>query len=78
MGLGLALTFGVGCGAGIGASGFVAPPARAATSPVQWDYSCFTEQDMSVLTDKANQMGAQGWELASTAGMTEKYWRDFV
>ena len=78
VGLGLALAFAVGCGAGIGSSAFVARPAQAATSPGRWEYSCFTEQDTTILTDKANQMGAQGAELASTAAMTEKYWRDLV
>jgi len=46
---------------------FVVPPAHAGTSPVRWEYSCKEEGSDEKATDLANQMGAQGWELAGAA-----------
>ena len=60
------IAFGVGCGASQIGSQFVVAPARAGTSPTRWEYDCRNAEDG--ITDMANKLGAQGWELAAGAG----------
>ena len=64
MGVGLALGLAIGCAA----APFVVPPARAGTNPQKWEYSCFDDFGAESVGSKANQMGAQGWEMAAAAG----------
>jgi hypothetical protein len=61
--------FGVGCGAGVGAANLVVPPARAGTNPQRWEYQCVEERQPETVTAAANKLGAQGFELASAAGV---------
>lgn len=45
-----------------------APPARAAQHDVQrWAYRCFEEDDTQHIVSKANQYGAQGWEMVAAS-----------
>lgn len=43
------------------------PPARAGISPTHWEYICVAAAEN--VTDTANRLGAEGWELAAAAGM---------
>lgn len=64
----LALLFVIGCATGGVAAQFVVPPVRAGTSPTRWEYQCVTaESKDDGTTSAANKLGAQGWELVSTA-----------
>ena len=70
-GLGLAVAFGIGCGAG--ASHLVAPPAVAGTNPQKWEHHCFKGRELGAeeeATRRANELGAQGWEFV---GMATKF-----
>lgn len=53
---------------GCAAAAFVVPPARAGMNPQKWEYKCFEEGNEEKLNQKANEMGAQGWEMSSAAG----------
>jgi hypothetical protein len=65
--VGLSVVFLIGCAVGGAASSrFVAPPARAGTNPTGWEHYCFYG-DKGV-TEKANELGAQGWEMVAGAG----------
>ena len=72
-GLSVALAFGIGCGAGAGASGVGVPPVRAGTSPQKWEHHCFKGKALGAeeeATRRANELGAEGWELV---GMVTKF-----
>ena len=34
----------------------------------QWQYQCFQAEGVAQVTDRANKMGQQGWELVTSAG----------
>ncbi len=64
-------------GAGLGISGVVlntaselaAPSAHAAPGPTKWEYQCMNfTKSYKKQTALANELGAQGWELATVAG----------
>lgn len=62
----LALVFIFGCATGGVAAQLVVPPARAGSSPMRWEYECINvDTGGGHLTSELNQLGAQGWELAS-------------
>jgi hypothetical protein len=60
----IALIFVIGCATGSVASHLVVPPARAGTTATRWEHLC-DEVDDTVLTEKLNAAGAEGWELVS-------------
>jgi len=60
VGLSVAGAFMLGC---VSAS-MVVPPARAGTSPQRWEYHCFDEWGADDVTEEANKVGKQGWEMA--------------
>jgi hypothetical protein len=63
----LGIVFLVGCAVGGASSHFVAPPARAAApNPATWEHYCI--RGSSGISDKANKLGAEGWEMAAAAG----------
>jgi hypothetical protein len=47
----------------------VVPPARAETNPQRWEYACFKYFDIGSTTEKANEFGAQGWEMVSASNV---------
>jgi hypothetical protein len=64
----IAIVFIVGCATGGVAAQLVVPPVRAGTSPTRWEYQCMTVgTEGGRVTSTLNQLGAQGWELASTS-----------
>lgn len=34
----------------------------------QWQYQCFEAEGVAQVTERANKMGQQGWELVASAG----------
>jgi len=70
--------FGLGCVAATVAKPLVVPPARAGTNPQRWEYTCFNDtiyKSAESVAQKSNQLGAQGWELStSAAGNNEALW----
>jgi hypothetical protein len=64
-----ALTFVAGCATG-GAASQLVTPANAAPPPPgtpRWTYACFKSDDVERIQDRASRLGAEGWELASSA-----------
>jgi hypothetical protein len=63
----IAIVFVIGCATGGVAAQLVVPPVRAGTSPTRWEYQCAEAGFIAdgTLTAKLNQLGAEGWELAS-------------
>lgn len=52
-------------------------PASADSNPAkknQWQYQCFTASGVTQVTERANKMGEQGWELVTSAGGAETLW----
>ena len=56
---------------------FVAGAFVTQTTPVaaddppkqsQWQYQCFQAEGVAQVTERANKMGQQGWELVTSAG----------
>ena len=48
-----------------------AMPVSQLTSPPkksQWQYQCFEASGVADVTERANKMGQQGWELVTSAG----------
>lgn len=45
------------------------PPKKS-----QWQYQCFTASGVTQVTERANKMGQQGWELVTSAGGHETLW----
>ena len=47
-----------------------ANPAAADDPPkqAQWQYQCFEAEGVAQVTERANKMGEQGWELVTSAG----------
>jgi hypothetical protein len=39
------------------------PPKKS-----QWQYQCFQAEGVTQVTERANKMGAQGWEMVTSAG----------
>lgn len=39
------------------------PPKKS-----QWQYQCFQAEGVAQVTERANKMGQQGWELVTSAG----------
>jgi len=61
------------------AGAFIAAANRvAADNPPmksQWQYQCFQAEGVAQVTERANKMGEQGWELVTSAGKrTETLW----
>ncbi len=59
----------IGCAAGGTASQYVATVAAGPLpegAPL-WAYHCFKSDDTSRIQERANKLGSQGWELASSA-----------
>ena len=64
----IAIVFIVGCATGGVAAQLVVPPVRAGTSPTRWEYHCLSVgTEGGRVTSTLNQLGAEGWELASLA-----------
>lgn len=62
----IAIVFVIGCATGGVAAQLVVPPVRAGTSPTRWEYQCVESRaEGSDVTSTLNQLGLQGWELAS-------------
>ena len=41
----------------------------------QWQYQCFQAEEVAQVTERANKMGEQGWELVTSAGKkSETLW----
>ncbi len=62
----LLVAFFLGCAAS-NAAQLIVPPAHAGTSPQRWEYSCKSAQGDGTITQMANAMGAEGWELAAAS-----------
>lgn len=63
---------------GCAASAFVVPPVRAGTNPQRWEYSCLQAGVLfGSISDsnmqKFQEMGRQGWELATVDGNGSYY-----
>ena len=43
--------------------------ADSAAKDAQWQYQCFEAKGVAQVTERANTMGQQGWELVTAAGM---------
>ena len=64
--------------AGLVTGGFVAALFASRVSPVAaegtgterstWQYQCFEASGVAQVTERANRMGQQGWELVTSAG----------
>ncbi len=56
----------------LGAGAFIAGvnPVAADGPPknAQWQYQCFEADGVAQVTERANKMGEQGWELVTSAG----------
>ena len=64
----IAIVFVVGCATGGVAAQLVVPPVRAGTSPTRWEYQCaVADSDDSAVMPALNKLGAEGWELVTTA-----------
>ncbi len=65
--LGIGAVFLVGCVVG-GASRFVVPSAGAeqAASLTKWEYLCYWKNSFDDVVDRANQVGAEGWEMVGS------------
>jgi hypothetical protein len=61
----VSVTFVIGCVVG-GASSRLAAQPRPAPAYTRWEYNCFNTPFQT--TDKANELGAQGWEMVAGAG----------
>jgi hypothetical protein len=57
----IAIAFVLGCVA----EALATRPARAATTPTRWQYTCQTESTVGGIFEDSNKLGAQGWELAT-------------
>ena len=67
-GLGVAVVFVAGCAVGGASSRFVVPSASAqqASTLTKWDYLCFNETGAPDVQAKAQEAGAQGWEMSGS------------
>jgi len=59
-----------GCAVAGVTSRFVVPPANAQQQATltKWEYFCINEVHAENITPRANQLGAQYWELVTAAG----------
>jgi hypothetical protein len=74
--LGIAFVFVAGCAVGGASARFVVPPASAqqAATLTKWEYTCAAASG-TLVADRANQLGAEGWEVAGTSsGSTLTTW----
>ena len=44
------------------------PDAEAQKKHDQWQYQCLIAQNVAQVTDRANKLGMQGWEMVASAG----------
>jgi hypothetical protein len=64
----IALVFIFGCATGGIAAQLVVPPVRAGTAPTRWEYQCaIADSEDNGVVSALNKLGAEGWELVSTA-----------
>jgi hypothetical protein len=70
--IGIGLVFLVGCAVGGASSRFVVPPVSAeqAASLTKWEYICYWKNSLEEVVDRANQLGAEGWEMTAAGGAT--------
>jgi hypothetical protein len=68
-GVGVGLVFLLGCAVGGMAGRIAVPPASAQQMATgsRWEYFCFDATDPGRITLKANEAGAQGWEMVTGA-----------
>ncbi len=67
LGIYLFVAFTAGCASAVLATNAVVPQAQAAPATIQkWEYFC-TAAGVRV-TDVANHLGADGWEMAAAGG----------
>jgi hypothetical protein len=64
--LAFAVVFLAGCGARHLAA-VIVPPAHAGEPGQRWEYVCIDEVSPLAIAGRANQFGAQGWELVAAA-----------
>ncbi len=73
LGASLSVVFIVGCVAGAAGRPIVVPEAsarqpvrdqRSAQNP-RWEYRCVRDAPVSLIQDRANRVGADGWELVT-------------
>ena len=70
VGLALGIAFLIGCATSTLVVPLVVPQARAvAAAPVRWEYNCV--DGWAGITHSANQLGKEGWEMASGAGTSD-------
>jgi hypothetical protein len=71
IGLSISVAFIVGCAT----ARLVVPPVSA-QSTTRWQYHCVETDEAEDIAAAANQLGAQGWELASGAadGQAHQIW----
>jgi len=69
--LGIALVFVTGCAVGGASARLAIPPASAqqAATLTKWEFKC-QSLDNDDLSEFANKMGDQGWEIAGSARAT--------
>ena len=46
----------------------VAADGHDVPKKAQWQYQCFEADGVAQVTERANKMGQQGWELVTSAG----------
>jgi len=66
--LGVALVFVAGCAVGGASARFVVPPASAqqAATLTKWEYLSVYENHHEAFKPKAQEAGAEGWELVAS------------
>lgn len=74
VGLALGIAFAVGCATSQLVVPLVVPQAHAGDTPavaaaVRWEYNCV--DGWAGITHSANQLGKDGWEMASGAGTSD-------
>ena len=64
----IAIVFIFGCATGGIAAKLVVPPVRAGTAPTRWEYRCaMANGEDNGVVPILSKLGAEGWELVSTA-----------
>jgi hypothetical protein len=71
VGFALGIAFAAGCATSQLVAPLVVPKAHAdaALAPIRWEYNCV--DGWSGITHAANQLGKDGWEMASGAGTSD-------
>lgn len=65
--LALVSAFALGCFASLHAPDVSVPDARAADGRPRWEYKCLAYRWGGLDIDRANALGAEGWELAAAS-----------